>query len=389
MALHLITGYAGQEHVTSADQGAYNMGTYGEGEFVLDRGNKLAATVASNNSITIADGEALMQGRFIKLPVGTTESVTIDNGTSGMKRKDLIVLRYSKNAGTGVESVEFAVKKGTPDASTPADPSVTTGNITDGTDLVNEMKLYRVNLDGLNISSLDTLFSLKTSMIDYMETYQLPVATASILGGVKKGDRIDIANDGTLSVPLASANAFGVVKKGDNLNINGGVLSVPNATTSSRGVVSVGSGLSVNNGSLSLNLPTAASNVLGGIKVGNGLQISSGILSVKPGTNITVDSGGVKGYKASKGAKWVQLLQTKTISASAAGFNLEGSWQNYLTIPDNQMYIGWRGYYDSSLTAAFGFFIIQDSNNIMSVSFNNTGSSIQINKIYVSYINLY
>ena len=185
MALHLITGYAGQEHVTSADQGAYNMGTYGEGEFVLDRGNKLAATVASNNSIIIADGEAMMQGRFIKLPVGTTESVTIDNGTSGMKRRDLIVIRYSKDAGTGVESASFAVKKGTPSSGTPSDPSVTTGNITDGTDLVNEMKLYRVNIDGLNITSLDTLFSVKESMVDYMDAYQLPVASSGVLGGVK------------------------------------------------------------------------------------------------------------------------------------------------------------------------------------------------------------
>lgn len=185
MALHLITGYAGVEHVTSADQGAYNMGTFGEGEFVLDRGSKFAATIASNNSITIANGEALMQGRFIKLPVGTTESVAIDNGTSGMKRKDLIVLRYTKNASTGVETVAFAVKKGTPVAGEPFDPSVTTGNITDGNDLVNEMKLYRVNLNGINIASLDTLFSVKPTMVEYMDEYQLPVATSSVLGGVK------------------------------------------------------------------------------------------------------------------------------------------------------------------------------------------------------------
>lgn len=185
MALHLITGYAGQEHITSADQGAYNMGTFGEGEFVLDRGSKFAATVVTNNQITIANGEALMQGRFIKLAVGTTESVTIDNGSSGMKRKDLIVLRYSKDAGTGIESVALAVKKGTPDASSPSDPAVTTGTITDGTDLVNEMKLYRVNLDGLNIVSVDTLFSVKTTMVEYMDEYQLPVADADTLGGVK------------------------------------------------------------------------------------------------------------------------------------------------------------------------------------------------------------
>ena len=185
MSLHLITGYAGSEHITSADQGAYNMGTFGEGEFVLDRGNKFAATVVTNNSISIADGEAMMQGRFIKQPLGTTETVSIDNGASGMKRKDLIVLRYTKNSSTGVESASFEVIKGTPDASSPVDPSYTQGDITDGTDLVNDMPLYRVNLDGLNIASMDTLFSVKVSMVDYMDDYQLPVASGSNLGGVK------------------------------------------------------------------------------------------------------------------------------------------------------------------------------------------------------------
>lgn len=241
MALHLITGYAGEEHITSADQGAYNMGTFGEGEFVLDRGSKFAATVVTNNQITIANGEALMQGRFIKLAVGTTESVTIDNGSSGMKRKDLIVLRYSKDAGTGIESVALAVKKGTPSSGTPSDPAVTTGTITDGTDLVNEMKLYRVNLDGLNIVSVDTLFSLKTTMVEYMDEYQLPVADADTLGGVKIGTNITRASDGKISIPDGS--------------------------TSTKGILKVGSGLSVSDGAVSLNLPTASETTKGGIKV--------------------------------------------------------------------------------------------------------------------------
>lgn len=214
MALHLITGYAGTEHITSADQGAYNMGTFGSGEFVLNRGSKFAATVVSNNSITIANGEAMMQGRYIKLPLGTTESVSIDNGTSGMKRKDLIVLRYSKNGDTGVESVALAVIKGTPAASNPSDPSHTTGTITDGTDSTNDMLLYRVNIDGLTINSLDTLFSVKTSMVDYMDNYQLPNASVGQLGGIKiplihTGYR---TNDGSLYIDLANNSGAGLVK---------------------------------------------------------------------------------------------------------------------------------------------------------------------------------
>lgn len=161
MALHLITGYAGTEHITSADQGAYNMGTFGEGEFVLDRGNKFEATVVSNNLITLADGEALMQGRFIKMISGTTEEVAIENGTQEMNRNDLICIRYEKNGTTSIESASIVVKKGTETSGTPEDPEYVTGEITDGNDLVNEMPLYRVQLQGLNITNVEALFELK------------------------------------------------------------------------------------------------------------------------------------------------------------------------------------------------------------------------------------
>ena len=84
--------------------------------------------------------------------------------------------------------MSLVVKKGTESSSTPSDPSYTTGDITDGTDLINEMPLYRVNLTGLNISSLDSMFSVKVSMVDYMEDYQLPIASTSQLGGIKVGN---------------------------------------------------------------------------------------------------------------------------------------------------------------------------------------------------------
>lgn len=159
MALHLVTGYAGTEHITSADQGAYNMATFSGGEFVFrGRGNQFEATVASNNAISIADGEAMMQGRYIKMTIGTSETVAIDNGTQGMLRHDIIAIRYTKNGTTGIETAELVVVKGTETVSDPVDPELTTGVITDGEDLVNEMALYRVSLDGLNIDSVTQLF---------------------------------------------------------------------------------------------------------------------------------------------------------------------------------------------------------------------------------------
>lgn len=216
MALHLVTGYAGREHITSADQGAYNMATYGAGNFVLERGRKFAATVVSNNSVSIADGEAMMQGRYIKMPSGTSEELVIDNGSQGKNRNDLICIRYEKNASDSVESTSLVVIKGTEATGTATDPTYNNGTITDGNDTIADFPLYRVKLNGINIETVTALFDVKVSMVDYMNNYQIQPATSNKLGGVKIGDGIT-NNNGLISVPKASTTSFGSVKVGNGL----------------------------------------------------------------------------------------------------------------------------------------------------------------------------
>lgn len=158
--MHLVTGYAGQAHVTAADQGSLNAALFGEESYVLDRGSKLAATVASNNKITIADGDIMMQGRHARIAEGSTVDLTIENGTQGNLRNDLIVARYTKNSSTGVEAVNLVVIKGTPAASSPADPAYTVGDIINDHVAQADMPLYRVKLNGLTVQSVTALFTL-------------------------------------------------------------------------------------------------------------------------------------------------------------------------------------------------------------------------------------
>ncbi|MBO4890591.1 MAG: hypothetical protein J5574_06320 [Lachnospiraceae bacterium] len=166
MALHLVTGHEGAEHIMSADQGSFNIAAFGGGQFVLDHGNKFAATLLAGNTVRISDGDMLMQGRHIRLAAGTTEEVGIDSGTAGMLRNDLICARYTKNNSTGVEEASFVVIKGTEAASNPQDPAYNTGNITDGTDLINDFPLYRVSLNGTDLTVSDPLFAVKSKLND-------------------------------------------------------------------------------------------------------------------------------------------------------------------------------------------------------------------------------
>lgn len=157
--LHLVTGYAGQTHVTSADQGAYNAATIGSGEYVLDKGNKFAASIISNNQIRVLDGEILFQGRYVRLDADVYVDLTIENGAIGYYRNDLIVARYTKNSLTGVEEFNLVVLKGTAVTSDPADPEYTVGDLLTAHDLQADIPLYRVPLDGLNVQELVPLFT--------------------------------------------------------------------------------------------------------------------------------------------------------------------------------------------------------------------------------------
>lgn len=156
---HLVTGYSGQVHVTSADQGVFNATLFGSGEFVFGKGNRLAASVISNNLIRVLDGDIYMQGRHIRINEGTYVDLAIENGTQGLMRNDLIVARYTRNAATAVEEVNLMVIKGTAVANSPVDPAYTSGNIIEDHAVLNDMPLYRVPIDGLAVGELVPLFS--------------------------------------------------------------------------------------------------------------------------------------------------------------------------------------------------------------------------------------
>lgn len=155
--VHLVTGYAGKAHVQAADTGSFNVALYGDSEFVFMRGNMFQASIVTNNKVRVLDGDLLMQGRHIRLNEGSYVDLIIENGQQSLKRYDLIVARYTKDAVTSVEDVNLVVIKGTA-AESPADPAHTSGDLLEAHDVLNDMPLFRVKLDGLNIEGIDTLY---------------------------------------------------------------------------------------------------------------------------------------------------------------------------------------------------------------------------------------
>lgn len=157
--MEIITGYTGKPHVTAEQDRDVNEGIFDTGSFVLKTGSQLAAELVSNNEIKVRDGVLVIQGCTAVIKKNTYDPVTIANGSQGMKRIDLIVARYNKNEETKIEEVTLKVIQGTPNASTAAVPTYKTGDIQSG-DLVADMPLYKVTLDGLNVTSVDKMFTV-------------------------------------------------------------------------------------------------------------------------------------------------------------------------------------------------------------------------------------
>lgn len=162
--LHLVTGYAGEAHVTSSDQGSLYEALIRGGQFVLEAGAKFTASIVSNNQVRVNDGELIMQGRHVKLAPGTYVDLAVENGAQGFLRTDLIVVRYTRNSDNGIEECNLVVLKGTPSESAPADPEYSTGSINAEGALQHDFPLYRMSLSGLSLEMLEPLFEPQKSI---------------------------------------------------------------------------------------------------------------------------------------------------------------------------------------------------------------------------------
>lgn len=159
MAIELVTGYHGKDHVTAEQMADFNCGIFGDAA-ILDVGNKLEASIQTANRITIKDGVAVFDGREVYVAYGKNETVNITSGMQDMKRYDIIAVVYEKDARTGVEKVTLKVITGTPNTMHPSDPQVNDLDIRTGI-LKSEKPLYRVRLNGTAIEGIDALVEIK------------------------------------------------------------------------------------------------------------------------------------------------------------------------------------------------------------------------------------
>lgn len=170
MALRLVTGYAGRAHISSSDVGSYNIATLGEGDYVLNKGSKFETFYVSANVIRIKDGDLIFQGRHIRIRENSAEDLVISPGTEGMKRNDLVVVRYTKDEGTGIEKAELKIIRGDESENEAKDAEYNKTDITEKTNaMIADFPLYRIPIDGVTIKVPVPLFKVMDTFAEVMK----------------------------------------------------------------------------------------------------------------------------------------------------------------------------------------------------------------------------
>lgn len=242
--MEIITGYVGKPHVTSEQDRDVHIGMIGSGSYVLQTGKQMAAEISSNNEIKVRDGVLMHQGCAASIKKNTYDSLSIVNGSQGMKRIDLIVARYERNKNTGVESLTLKVLKGTPASANPATPAYTTGDIQAG-DYIADMPMYKVTLDGINITKLEKQFQTvetNAALTQKVNVLNSTLATKNDLtdGGYQMhfytiitnyGDRVEALKDSLKNRPelySVGVNIIYVISSNDDRGM--GIVVKKNAT---------------------------------------------------------------------------------------------------------------------------------------------------------------
>ncbi len=154
--MEIVTGQTGEPHVTSQQDREINAAIFGAENYVLPIGEQLRCELQSSNLLRIYDGMLCMQGCIATISAGNYDDLSVESGTSGGIRKDLVCAKYEKNLSTLYESVMLTIVKGDNEGNLPV---IETGNIRDGS-LIAYFPLYQITVDGLSEVTVNKLFTV-------------------------------------------------------------------------------------------------------------------------------------------------------------------------------------------------------------------------------------
>ena len=202
MAFEAVDACFGTPHISSDDLAALNEATIGKRDCVLRWGDDFKAVMTNANTCLVGTGVGMVGGKRFWNQAAV--SLTVQGGTQGQKRNDLVVARYAKTS-AGIESITPVVIKGTPVAGEPADPAVT----------ANDLKLWRIPLDGINAGEPVRLFDPVTPLAAIGDSVCQDTGWVNLYSDSKWGSVRFRAKAGICSIQV---NVYGI-KANDNWKV--------------------------------------------------------------------------------------------------------------------------------------------------------------------------
>lgn len=192
------TPTAEEANIYAEDDASIYLSMFG-GDGVSTNGQSCKATVLSNNKVRIADGIICVGGHFARIPYGDYIDCEIENGQSGKKRNDIIVARFETTGTGGIDTYTCEVKKGTA-GSTATDPEIVQEDLYKA-GKVRELPLYRVKIEGLSITAVEQLFTLRKTNEELEKELaslnsKIDSSAGSIIGGHGTEEKIGFYIDG-------------------------------------------------------------------------------------------------------------------------------------------------------------------------------------------------
>lgn len=154
-AITIYTPDSAAPHIYAEDDAQIHRALIGSSGITL-ADNQLACTIVNDNKVRLASGLYSMQGYMIVVQAGTTEDLTVDSGSAGAYRHDLVIADFERGGGDAADAFEFKIVKGTNanSASAAADPALVQDDLTTGGSHRQET-LYRLIINGTEISTVE------------------------------------------------------------------------------------------------------------------------------------------------------------------------------------------------------------------------------------------
>ena len=159
-AITIYTPADTSAHIFAEDDAQLNRARFG-GSGITLADNLLACTIINDNTVRLASGQYSNQGYMISVTGGSTEDLTVESGTAGAYRHDLVVAEFLRGGGDVADTHVFRVVKGTesPTEAGALDPELTQDDLSQGGSQRQEA-LYRILVNGTTLAGVQRVAPL-------------------------------------------------------------------------------------------------------------------------------------------------------------------------------------------------------------------------------------